>query len=302
MSEKINNNIRSLGNNVIERFYRNDGIGVPCVFSPWRRASSNKKIIYCSGDLSIHMAQLGAGKTMALSQIAISSMVQYHKVLFISLELSAENLLYRMGRQASGLRDPEITYLQAMHSYFESNLWIDTVSDPDAILNAIEVAHERHGVKTIIIDSLNRINFSNPIGHVHFVKDLLGLARDLDIHIHLSVQAYEEQGRQSIKADSVILDIVDNVYVINRALGKEESIVNLIETAQEVPQEINDQFDLTLACSKQRNSDFSRFWIGLWFDKESLQFLSLPTDLPAVFIRKPEEYLCGAACETDMKH
>ena len=115
-------------------------------------------------------------------------------------------------------------------------------------------------------------------GQKRMVDELTAIARDYSIHLHLvhhiKKPANEDHKptKYDYKGSGSITDQVDNVISVWRNKPKErdrEAGKMVIETEP----------DCLLICDKQRNGDWEG-QIGLWFHRDSQQFVGAPGDAP----------------------
>jgi twinkle protein len=120
-----------------------------------------------------------------------------------------------------------------------------------------------------------------------FVDELTAIARDHGIHIHLvhHVKKPKDEDHKPNKYDykgsGAITDLVDNVISVWRNKAKERK--------REEGKAIEDKEpDALLICDKQRNGEWEG-QIGLWFHKESMQYVGAPYDSPIEMYKHPED-------------
>ena len=145
------------------------------------------------------------------------------------------------------------------------------------------------GVTHFVIDSLMKCVAAEDDynGQKAFVDELTAIARDNQIHIHLihhiKKPANEDHkpNKYDYKGSGAITDQVDNVVSVWRNKTKEK--------AREAGKVVNEgDPDCLLICDKQRNGEWEG-QIGLWFHRDSQQFVAAPGDAPQLMFKHPED-------------
>lgn len=263
---------------VIDEFYplNDQPIGYTL---PWTKARD--KIILRPSELTLWTGYNGHGKSQLLGQTLLHCIQQGAKVCIASLELKPKRLLFRLTRQASGLRNPTPEYIEAIHRWYDDHLWIfDIVGTTKTakILEVFQYARQRYGIDVFVIDSLMKCGMTEDDYNAQklFVDQLCDFKNSHDCHIHLVAhprKGFDETkppGKLDMKGSGAITDLADNCFSVFRNKLKEEEISKLGRV--QPPESILDKFDCLLACSKQRNGE----WEGkltLWFNADSFQYL-----------------------------
>ena len=144
------------------------------------------------------------------------------------------------------------------------------------------------GVGHVVIDSLMKCvqGEDDYNGQKSFVDELTALVRDQQIHVHLVHHTRKPANENHIpdkhdnKGSGAITDLVDNVMIVWRNKAKEDAIKARKAPPQDFPA------DAYLLCRKQRNGD-DEPTIGLWFDRDSKQFIGSAEDGAMVFYNFP---------------
>lgn len=274
------------------------------VVMPWRK--THNLIQFRPGEVTIWGGANGQGKSLVTGQVALSLCAQGAKVCIASFEMKPIKTLERMGRQWSGEnpehpafrgQDHAEQYLIDVYSQFKD--WTDgklflydqqgTVSAKQVCSVARFCAKEK-GITHIFIDSLMKCvsGEDDYNGQKAFVDEMTAIARDHQIHIHLvhhiKKPANEDYkpNKYDYKGSGAITDQADNVISVWRNKSKEK--------AREVGKQVNEADpDCLLICDKQRNGDWEGS-IGLWFDRNSQQYVGGSGDEPIKMFNHPEEY------------
>lgn len=271
---------------VIEKFYPS-GEGEPGYFLPWSKADG--KILLRPSELSLWTGITGHGKSQCLGHVILYAMKQGAKVCIASFELKPKTLLYRLTRQAAALSNPTREYIRAIHTWYESHLWIFDLVGTTKTKDIIEIfkyARQRYGVDVFVIDSLMKCGLAEDDynGQKQFVDQLCDFKNEYNCHIHLVAHSRKGEnektppGKLDIKGAGAISNLADNCFPIWRNKSKEEEI-RKCTNQKDVSETVLEKPDCLLYCDKQRNGE----WEGaltLWFDKGSFQYLNNYGDRP----------------------
>lgn len=247
---------------------------------PWDRARD--KINFRPSELSLWTGYNGHGKSQVLGQAVLHFIKQGAKVCIASLELKPKRLLFRLTRQAAGLRNPTEEYIRAIHQWYENSLWIfDLVGTTKTarLLEVFQYARQRYGIDVFVIDSLMKcgIGEEDYNAQKHFIDQLCDFKNTYDCHIHLvahprkGVDENNLPGKLDIKGSGAITDLADNCFGVFRNKLKEDEISKLDKHIAP-PENLLEKFDCLFACSKQRNGEWEGK-IALWFNPDSFQYL-----------------------------
>jgi Replicative DNA helicase len=270
---------------------------------PWRK--THQLVQFRPGEVTVWGGANGNGKSLVTGQVALSLCAQGERVCVASFEMKPAKTLERMGRQWSNFNPSDPAFAgsdyakqQLLEVYGQFRDWTDSLLwlyDQQGTVSASQVcAVARYCAKElkvthVFIDSLMKCvaGEDDYNGQKEFVDQLTSIARDQDIHIHLvhhiKKPANEDYkpNKYDYKGSGAITDQVDNVISVWRNKAKER--------AREVGKQVNDNDpDTLLICDKQRNGDWEGN-IGLWYDRNSQQFLAAHGDEPLVMYRHPED-------------
>jgi twinkle protein len=270
---------------------------------PWRKTHS--LVQFRPGEVTVWGGANGNGKSLVTGQIALSLCAQSERVCIASFEMKPEKTLERMARQWSAfnandpafLGDPRalaqfLDLYEQFRDWTEKRLWLydqqGTVSASQVCAVARYCAKEL-GVTHFFVDSLMKCvaGEDDYNGQKSFVDELTAIARDHAMHIHLvhhirkpSSEAHLPN-KYDYKGSGSITDQVDNVISVWRNKEKEKNAQAGKMVSEQEP-------DAKLICDKQRNGEWEGV-IGLWFERNSQQFLASHGDEPLSLYNHPEE-------------
>lgn len=270
---------------------------------PWRKTHS--MVQFRPGEVTVWGGANGNGKSLVTGQVALSLCAQGEKVCIASFEMKPAKTLERMGRQFSGFNpnDPafagsEVAMKELIDVYEQFRDWTDnqlwlydqqgTVTAKQVIAVVRYCAKEK-GITHFFIDSLMKCVASEDDynGQKLFVDELTSIARDNGVHIHLvhhirkPADENHKPSKYDYKGTGAITDQVDNVISVWRNKAKEKKKDEGKAVDQNEP-------DALLICDKQRNGEWEGS-IGLWFHRESMQYVAGPGEDPLLMYRHPED-------------
>lgn len=275
----------------------------PRAVMPWRK--THGMVQFRPGEVTVWGGANGNGKSLVTGQIALSLIAQDHKVCIASFEMKPAKTLERMGRQYSGFNpdspayagSPEaqeslISVYEEFKSWTDGRLWL---YDQQGTVTATQVSAvvrycaKEKGITHFFVDSLMKCVASEDDynGQKMFVDELTAIARDHSIHIHLvhhirkPADENHKPSKYDYKGTGAITDQVDNVISVWRNKAKERKR----DEGKDVPVT---EPDALLICDKQRNGEWEGS-IGLWFHKESMQYVGSQGDEPLLMYHHPED-------------
>ena len=265
---------------------------------PWRK--THGLVQFRPGEVTVWGGANGAGKSLITGMVALSLLAQDQKVCIASFEMKPRKTLERMARQFSGYNpdDPAFAGIaEARESlvqvYEDFKGWATGLFlyDQQGTVTAKKVAAvvrfcaTEKGIKHFFIDSLMKCvaGEDDYNGQKAFVDELTAIARDHDMHIHLvhhirkPADESHKPNKYDYKGSGSITDQVDNVISVWRNKPKEKKREAGAKLEANEP-------DALLICDKQRNGDWEGS-IGLWFHRESQQYVGAEGDEPVVLYR-----------------
>lgn len=269
---------------------------------PWRK--THGRIQFRPGEVTVWGGANGSGKSMVTGMVALGLISQGQRVCIASFEMKPKKTLERMARQWSGENPFHPAYAgsdeakEALIDVYEqfgewsNGLYLydqqGTVSSTKVAAVARFCAMER-GVNHFFIDSLMKCiaGEDDYNGQKAFVDELTAIARDHNMHIHLvhHIRKPADENHKPTKYDykgsGSITDQVDNVISVWRNKPKEKKLADSKHVEATEP-------DTMLICDKQRNGEWEGA-IGLWFHRDSQQYLPEHGSGPMVLYRRVGE-------------
>lgn len=270
---------------------------------PWRK--THAMVAFRKGEVTVWGGANGNGKSLVTGQIALSLIAQDEKVCIASFEMKPSKTLERMGRQYSGFNADDPAFagstaakMELIKVYEEFKEWTNGrlwLYDQQGTVTATQVAAvvrycaKEKGITHFFVDSLMKCVASEDDynGQKMFVDELTAIARDHGIHIHLvhhirkPADESHKPSKYDYKGTGAITDQVDNVISVWRNKAKERKRDEGKPVEDKEP-------DALLICDKQRNGEWEGS-IGLWFDRQSMQYVGNPGDEPLIMYRHPED-------------
>ncbi|MEO8401786.1 MAG: toprim domain-containing protein [Gammaproteobacteria bacterium] len=277
---------------VINEFFPPNGCEVG-IMPPWEK--SRGKILFRPDELSIFTGINGHGKSQFLGQIILASMLQGAKVCIASLELKARRLLMRLTRQASGVAEPSIEYIQAIHEWYGDKLWLFDLlgtAKSSRLLEVFTYARRKYGISVFVIDSFLKLDIDEEDykSQKSFIEKLCDFKNEYNCHVHIiahprkGADESHQPSKLDIKGTGAITDLADNCFSIWRNKRKEKEVEkSKNNTGYSGDMEILKQPDCYWICDKQRNGDWEGK-LGFWFDPSSLQYLNHQNQKPVQFV------------------
>lgn len=275
-------------------------------FMPWGK--THQLIQFRPGEVTVWGGPNGSGKSLVTGQVALSLCAQGEKVAIASFEMKPMKTMERMGRQFTRLSmndnvvlsDPDLRR-QLVDGWEEFRDWTDgklwmydqqgTVQWKKACA-VIRYCAKELGITQFFLDSLMKCVASEDDynGQKAFVDELCSIARDDNIHIHLihhvKKPATEDHlpSKYDFKGSGSITDQPDNVIAVWRNKKKERAKGSARALLESAP-------DAMLIVDKQRNGEGWEGNIGLWFHRQSNQFVAGRDMEPLVFYKEFREDL-----------
>lgn len=247
---------------------------------PW--AKTHDHLRFRGGEVTLWQGINGHGKSQLLGQATIGFASQGERVCVASFEMKPVSTLKRMLRQFAMNDRAGETAVNQMMDWAKGKYWLydqlGTVR-PEMIYAVIRYCADRLKIKHIVIDSLMKCvrGEDDYNGQKDFVDMLTGLARDLDVHIHLVHHVRKGENEDKVpgkfdgKGSGAISDQVDQVLTVWRNKKKERTVEKLLRANQMVDDETKKSPDALLICDKNRHGE----WEGttaLWYHPQSLQY------------------------------
>lgn len=234
------------------------------------------------GECTLMHGYVGHGKSDVSYQMAINDLNIGKKVLYVSFEIPATEVMENMCQQWCG-RFPKDEDIRSFHNWHEGRLMcIDDESDSvtwKSLKGDIIYACRRFGVTMCYIDSMSFLTAKNDLqAQDETAKEVKKLAASLrPLHIFMLAHSTYKEGGEYVmaKMDGVEgsngqVKPFQNVLTVHRNAKKEE--VMEAGFAHEDYNKMVHEPDARLKCWKQRNGHRKRFCKDLWFDFDSRSF------------------------------
>jgi twinkle protein len=274
----------------------------PRAVMPWRK--THGQVQFRPGEVTIWGGANGQGKSLVTGQIALSLCSQSERVCIASFEMKPMKTLERMGRQWSG-ENPDhpafrghaeatarmIDVYEQFRDWTNGKLWLydqqGTVT-ASQICAVVRFCAKEKGITHFFVDSLMKCvaDEDDYNGQKRLVDELTAIARDYGIHVHLvhhiKKPANEDHKptKYDYKGSGAITDQVDNVISVWRNKVKEKAREDGKAVSEGEP-------DALLICDKQRHGEWEGK-IGLWFHKDSMQYVGISGEDPLSLYLHPE--------------
>lgn len=263
------------------------GIKEKQAFMPW--AKTRELIQFRPGEVTVWGGPNGSGKSLVTGQTALSLCAQGEKVCIASFEMKPTKTLERMGRQFtsfslrdrymedSKIREATLQQYAEFRDWTDTRLWVYDQQGTVAWKQVCAVARycaKELGITHFFIDNLMKCvaGEDDYNGQKAFIDELCSIARDESIHIHIvhhikkPATDNQKPTKYDFKGTGAITDQLDNVIAVWRNKEKERA-------SQEGKSFDKGSPDAMLIVDKQRNGEGWEGNIGLWYDKQSQQFL-----------------------------
>ncbi|MFT0547475.1 AAA family ATPase [Allopusillimonas ginsengisoli] len=258
---------------------------------PWPSTYDNLR--FRSGEVTLWQGINGHGKSQLLGQACIGFANQGEPVCLASFEMKPVSTLKRMLRQVAMNDRPTEKVVNSLMDWAKGRFWLydqlGTVK-PEMIYAVIRYCADKLKIKHIVIDSLMKCvrGEDDYNGQKDFVDMLTGLARDLEVHIHLVHHVRKGENEEKVpgkfdsKGSGAIADQVDQVLTVWRNKKKERAIEVMLRQQMQIDDETRKKPDALLICDKNRHGE----WEGstaLWYHPQSLQYIGdkrcVPTNM-----------------------
>lgn len=265
----------------------------PKVHLPWEKAKD--VFNFRPGEVTVWAGQNGHGKTGLVNQVMLSLIGQDQKVCIASFEAKPEVTLGNMGRMYAGTNPYSPEYqndqgIEALVACFEEfrdwskrGLWLydqQGTANSAQVIGMTRYCAKELGINHVLIDNLAKCvrDEDDYNAQKKFVGELCSLAMDNQIHVHI-VHHMKKPTKESnigdkadVKGSGAITDQPDNLFLVCRNKDKEDDI-----KARGTMSSRRDEPDAYLLCRKNRHGE-GEPTIGLWFHRDSKQFIGSPDD------------------------
>lgn len=122
LETKMKTQVRSAGSyaeELISKFYGEDSKSG--MVMPWSKADG---LVFRPAEMTIWTGYKGHGKSAFLSNVLLHGMQNSERILIISPEFTAVQVLMRKVRQASGSGEPSESYINGFCKWASGRLWL----------------------------------------------------------------------------------------------------------------------------------------------------------------------------------
>lgn len=250
--------------------------------TPWEKIG--KKLLFRPAEVSMWTGFNGHGKTQILSYIAAAAMANGERFCVASMEMPARRQLYRAVKQLSGVTEPSIPYIRAIHSWLEDRLWLFSEIGSvkiESILEVFRYARRRFQCTHFVVDSLAKCGLAEDDYNAQkaVIDKLCAFSHEFDVHVYVVAHARKgsdensRPGKMDVKGTGSLTDLVDTVISVWRNKPKEAKISSILMDGEEPGDDLRGKPDAVIEVCKQRNGEWEGT-IPLWFDHGTLQYLS----------------------------
>jgi twinkle protein len=271
---------------VIELFY--GGAEEGGALLPWGKTYDLIK--FREHETTVWAGWNGHGKSQATTQVALDMAYANEIVVIGSFEMAPKMTLYRMIRQAFGVKQPRVDAIKEFLLWAEGKIYILNKRgsvDPEYVNAAARYCRDKYKATQFFCDNLAKVVKGEDDFNAQkdFVESITTTAIDTGMHFHLihHLKKAEDEtkmpGKMSVKGTGAITDLVDNVIVVWRNKKKE------LNGFERLPNpDVEREPDQVLNVVKQRNGSGWEGPIGLWYRHEALAWVE-HTDAQLKFYR-----------------
>jgi len=219
-------------------------------------------------------------KSMFTGQVALDLCVQRQRVLIASFEMYPRDTMKRMARQVFAVETPASASLDYFSKWTDGRLWLfdhfGRINPTQCIAVARYFAEELKG-QQLFIDSMMMVVASEERSdeQKQFATDIVRMAQETGLHIHLITHARKPAGgdeskppsKYDVRGSAAITDQVHNIVTVWANKPKQAKL-------EKDPNDITAlaEPDAMVTVEGQRNGA----WEGrakLWFHSPSMRFL-----------------------------
>ena len=274
--------------------------------TPWAKVGDG--LVFRPGELTVIAGINGHGKSQAVGFMAAHAMRTGYRVCVASLEFRVKGWLHRLVRQLAATATPTVRYAEAVVRWLgDGRLWAfdaQGTTDWHRMIEVFIYARRRYGVELFIIDNLTGLGIGEEDyqGQKQVALALSNFCRDENAHVWLvhhirkGNSENEQPDKMDIKGSGAITDLASTVLTVWRNKAKEAKRLSAESINAELPEDVVQQPDVRIRCSKQRNyagNGNGEPSIALWWDGGTYHYLAKPHHQPRAIA--PRDLLGGAA-------
>ena len=257
--------------------------------TPWEKVGDS--LVFRPGELTVIAGINGHGKSQAVGFMAGAAMRDGYRVCVASLEFRVRGWLHRLCRQIAATERPTEAFIRHILQWLgDGRLWAYDAQGTASWKRMIEVfryARRRYGIELFVIDNLTGLGIGEEDyqGQKEVTLALSNFARDENCHVWLvhhirkGGSENDQPDKMDIKGSGAITDLASTVLTVWRNKPKEAAVLKAHSVNAEPAQEVADQPDVRIRCSKQRNyagTGNGEPSIALWWDGGTYHYLAKP--------------------------
>lgn len=237
------------------------------------------RIEFRPAELTCWAGYNGHRKSMFLGQVMLDLMHADYRVLMASFEMAPARTLGRMARQALADHWPRGEALDSFSRWSDGRLWIfdhmGRIAPETCLAVCRYFAGELRG-QQVVIDSMMMVCASEESldEQKQFVTDLVRLAQETGLHIHLVTHCRKPQAgedrppsKYDLRGSAAISDQAHNVITVWANRDKHAAL-----QANPHDEQAKAKPDARVSVEKQRNGEWEGA-VGLWFHPTTLRFM-----------------------------
>ena len=260
--------------------------------TPWKKVGDS--LVFRPGELSVIAGINGHGKSQAVGFMAADAMKQGYRVCVASLEFRVRVWLQRLSRQIAASQAPSPQFVRHIVNWLgDGRLWAfdaQGTADWKRMIEVFRYARRRYGIDLFVIDNLTGLGIGEEDyqGQKAVTLALSNFARDENCHVWLvhhirkGNSEHDQPDKMDIKGSGAITDLASTVLTVWRNKPKEER-VKAASPENPLPDDVLNQPDVRIRCSKQRNysgNENGEPNIRLWWDGGAYHYLASPDHTP----------------------
>lgn len=231
------------------------------------------------GETTVWAGYNGHRKSMFAGQVALDLCCLAEPTLIASFEMQPAVTLARAARQCFACAQPSERQLRMFSDWTDRRLWLfDHMGrvEPARLLAVLRYFGEELRGRHAFVDSMMMVCASEDEldQQKQFMTDLVRLAQETDLHVHLIAHCRKPQGgdeskpptKYDLRGSAAISDQAHNVITVWANKAKKA-----ILEANPNDEKAIDQPDAAVTVEKQRNGAFEGR-LKLWWDEASFRF------------------------------
>jgi twinkle protein len=266
------------------------------VHLPWPKTHDLLKLR--EGETSVFAGVNGHGKSAVVNHIVADAVTHGVRACVASMEFRSPVWLKRIARLIAGNPNPTDAYLRDIMKALRGWLWVFDVAGAtkaDRLLDIFYYARKRYDVDLFVLDNLTKCGFADDdfSGQKRFVEMLSDFARIERTHVvivaHMRKGDSEDHpaGKMAVKGSGGITDMVDTVVEVwrNKPLERFRDQYAHLTNPPPLPGTLVEASTYLKVLKQRATGEEPSF--GLWFNKSTTQFLSIPHDMPRPLLSSP---------------